>query len=53
MNLKESDESCDAPSEASGVRFDKDDLVDPDDEEAPLTTLVATDHSDSKEIGVI
>ena len=53
MNLKESDESGDAPSKAGGVRFDEDDLVDADDEEAPLTTFIATDHSDREEIGII
>ena len=52
-NLKESDESGDTPSKASGVWFDEDDLVDADDEEAPLTTFITTDHSDSQEIRII
>ena len=52
-NLKESDESGDTPSKASGVWFDEDDLVDADDEEAPLTTFITTDHCDSQEIGIV
>ena len=46
--LKKSDESGDAPSEASGVWFDEHNLVDADDEEAPLATFITTDHGDSQ-----
>ena len=51
--LKESYESGDTPSETSGVWLDENDLVDADDEEAPLTTFIATDHSYSQEIGIV
>ena len=47
-DLKKSDESGDAPSEASGVWFDEHNLVDADDEEAPLATFITTDHGDSQ-----
>ena len=47
-DLKKSDESGDAPSEASGVWFDEHNLVDADDEEAPLATCITTDHGDSQ-----